>query len=359
MDIKKLSLDTDIDTVLNHYDFDFSKVEITPLGNGHINSTYRLTTPKFEFVLQKINHDIFTKTVELSENAQKINTHLAKQNVLGNYPLQIPQQVLTKNGKTTIKVGSNFWRLMEFINNSYTLEEVASPKQAALVARSFAQFSNALSNFPAAELSVIIKDFHDISFRLNQLNNAIITNPLSRLSACKEQVDFCLSQQHFIKQVIEISEKLPLHVTHNDTKINNLLFSQGDIPCAVIDLDTCMPGLLMHDFGDMVRTCCSNLAEDDTSTETMVFKYDIFDALITNYLAALGDTITPLEKESLIVGAKLLPFIIGVRFLTDHLEGDHYFHVDHQNHNLDRAKSQFQLFKLVTEAEPKLIKYIQ
>lgn len=357
MDIKKLSLNTDIDTVLNNYDFDFSDVEITPLGNGHINSTYKLTTPSFEFVLQKINHDIFTKTVELSENAHKINTHLAKQNATGNYPLQVPQQLLTKDGDTTIKIGSNYWRLMEFISDSYTLEEVTSVEQAALVARSFAHFSGALSDFPAEELSVIIKDFHDISFRLSQLNEAIISNPKNRLNQCKELVDFCLSQQSFINDVIEISHKLPLHVTHNDTKINNLLFAKGDVPCAVIDLDTCMPGLLMHDFGDMVRTCCSNLAEDDTSSEKMVFKYDIFEALITNYIAAFGKTITQLEKESLIVGAKLLPFIIGVRFLTDHLEGDHYFHVDRKDHNLDRAKSQFQLFKLVEDAEPKLIKY--
>jgi Ser/Thr protein kinase RdoA (MazF antagonist) len=357
MDIKKSALNTDIDTVLNNYNFDFSDVEISPLGNGHINSTYKLTTEKYEFVLQKINHDVFTKTVELSENAHKINTHLAKQNLLGKYPLSVPQQLLTKEGKTAIKIGSNYWRLMEFISDSYTLEEVSSPEQAALVARSFAQFSGALSNFPAEELSVIIKDFHDISFRLRQLNDAISSDSQGRLAQCKEQVDFCLSQQSFINEVVEISKKLPLHVTHNDTKINNLLFAKGDLPCAVIDLDTCMPGLLMHDFGDMVRTCCSNLAEDDTSTETMVFKHDIFEALITNYLAAFGDKLSQLEKDSLLVGAKLLPFIIGVRFLTDHLEGDHYFHVDRENHNLDRTKSQFQLFKLVSEAEPSLIKY--
>jgi Ser/Thr protein kinase RdoA (MazF antagonist) len=358
MDIKDSPLNTDINIVLNSYDFDFSDVEINPLGNGHINSTYKLTTPNAEFVLQKINHDIFTKTVELSENAQKINTHLAKQNALGNYPLHVPQLLLTKNGETTIKIANNYWRLMEFISDSYTLEEVSSPKQASLVARSFAQFSGALSNFPAEELTVIINDFHDISFRLSQLNEAIAANAENRLNQCQEQVDFCLSQQGFIDEVIEISQKLPVHVTHNDTKINNLLFAKGDLPCAVIDLDTCMPGLLMHDFGDMVRTCCSNLAEDDTSTEKMVFKYDIFEALITNYLAAFGDNITQLEKESLIVGAKLLPFIIGVRFLTDHLAGDHYFHVDRKNHNLDRAKSQFQLFKLISEAESKLVKYV-
>lgn len=357
MDNKAVSLNTDIDTVLNNYDYDFSKVEISPLGNGHINNTYKLTTADAEFVLQQVNHDIFPKTVELSSNAQKINDHLIQQKAQGNYPLSVPQQLLTKTGATCIKIGRNYWRLMEFISNSYTLEEVESPEQAALVATAFAQFSCALSNFPAKDIAVIIDDFHEISFRMQQLTEAVKNDAKGRLAACQDLVDFCFAQQNFIEYVVNISQQLPLHVTHNDTKINNLLFTTGDMPCAVIDLDTCMPGLLMHDFGDMVRTCCSNLAEDDTSSEKMVLKLDIFEALITNYQNTFADKITDLEKESLIVGAKLLPFIIGTRFLTDHLNGDNYFHVSRKNHNLDRAKSQIQLFKLVSEAEPELVKF--
>jgi Ser/Thr protein kinase RdoA (MazF antagonist) len=356
MDNKKASLHTDIDTVLNNYDFDFSKAEIDVLGNGHINNTYKLTTPEAEFVLQQINHDIFTKTVELSSNAQKINVHLLQQKNNGNYPLSVPQQLLTKAGDTCIKIGSNYWRLMEFISNSYTLEEVKSPEQAALVATAFANFSCALSNFPANDIAVIIEDFHDISFRMRQLKEAVANNAQDRLADCQALVNFCFDQQHFIDHVVDISKKLPLHVTHNDTKINNLLFTSGDKPCAVIDLDTCMPGLLMHDFGDMVRTCCSNLAEDDTSTDKMFLKLDIFEALIQSYQNAFGDKLTSLEKDSLIVGSKLLPFIIGTRFLTDHLNGDNYFQVSRENHNLDRAISQVQLYSLVCEAEPELVK---
>jgi len=355
MDNKKASLKTDIDTVLNNYNYDFSKVEIAVLGNGHINNTYKLTTPNAEFVLQQINHDVFPKTVELSSNAQKINQHLLQQKNSGNYPLSVPQQLPTNTGETCIKIGANYWRLMEFISNSYTLEQVESPEQAALVATAFANFSCALSDFPANDIAVIIDDFHEISFRMRQLSEAVANDNEGRLAACRDLVGFCFAQQEFIDHVIDISNKLPIHVTHNDTKINNLLFTTGDKPCAVIDLDTCMPGLLMHDFGDMVRTCCSNLAEDDTSSEKMVLKLDIFEALITNYQNTFADKITELEKESLIVGAKLLPFIIGTRFLTDHLNGDNYFHVSRKDHNLDRAKSQIQLFKLVSEAEPELV----
>jgi Ser/Thr protein kinase RdoA (MazF antagonist) len=359
MESKTASLHKDINTVLNNYGFDFSKMEITPLGNGHINSTYKLTTPDCQFVLQQINHEIFPQTLALTENAQKINQHLLDQKNKGNYPLSVPGQILTSKGHTCIKVNNNYWRLMEFIENSYTLEEVESPEQAALVASAFAKFSCALSDFPAKDIAVIITDFHDISFRMRQLKEAVANNNQDRLADCQALVKFCFEQQDFIDEVVDISKKLPLHVTHNDTKINNLLFTTGDKPCAVIDLDTCMPGLLMHDFGDMVRTCCSNLAEDDTSTDKMYLKLDIFEALIQSYQQAFGNKMSSLEKQSLIVGAKLLPFIIGTRFLTDHLNGDKYFQVNRENHNLDRAISQMQLFSLVSEAEPTLVELAQ
>ncbi len=355
MDNKAASLLTNIDRVLNHYDYDFANVEMTSLGNGHINNTYKLSTPEFEFVLQQINHNVFTKVVELSGNAQKINQHLLQQKSAGNYPLSVPQQVLTKAGESCIKVGANYWRLMEFISNSYTLEKVKSPEQAILVASAFAEFSCALSDFPANDLAVVIDDFHNISFRMRQLKEAVATNLQGRLSGCQALVNFCFNQKSFIEQVVDISKKLPLHVTHNDTKINNLLFTTGDNPCAVIDLDTCMPGLLMHDFGDMVRTCCSNLAEDDTSIDEMVLKFDIFEALIQSYQNAFGDKMTALEKDSLIVGAKLLPFTLATRFLTDHLNGDTYFQIHRKNHNLDRAINQIQFFTLVCQAEPELV----
>ena len=230
MDNKSASLHSDIDTVLNNYDYDFAEVEIVVLGNGHINNTYKLTTPDCEFVLQQINHVVFPKTAELSGNAQKINLHLQRQKNIGNYPLSVPQQILSKTGETFSKVGANYWRLMEFISNSYTLEEVESPKQAALVANAFAEFSCSLSDFPVEELAVIIEDFHDISFRMRQLNEAVHNDLQGRLSSCHTLVNFCLAQQDFINHVIDISKKLPLHVTHNDTKINNLLFTEGDMP---------------------------------------------------------------------------------------------------------------------------------
>jgi Ser/Thr protein kinase RdoA (MazF antagonist) len=353
-------INADIELLLTHYNYDFSQATVTYLGQGHINITFKVCTPERDFVLQKINHEIFTKPLQLCNNAQQINQHLLEQRNKAKYPLMVPQHILSRDGQSVVKIAENYWRLMDFVEESYTLEKVSSSIQAAQVAKAFAQFCCALSDFPAEKLAIIIADFHDIGFRMRQLSDAVASDNENRLSDCQEVVDFCLSQQCFIEQVVEISSKLPLHVTHNDTKINNLLFSKTDnSPCAVIDLDTCMSGLLMHDFGDMVRTCCSNLAEDDAGTEGMVFNIDIFKALITNYVRAFGDKLSLLERQSLIVGAKLLPFIIATRFLTDHLNGDKYFHMSRANQNLDRAKNQLQLYKLVVEIEPELVSFIQ
>ena len=351
---------TDIERLLTHYNYDFSQATVVSLGNGHINSTFKLCASERDFVLQKLNHEIFTKPLQLCHNAQQINQHLLEQKNKAKYPLIVPQHILSKDGRSVVKIAENYWRLMDFVEESYTLEKVSSSMQAAQVAKAFAQFSGALSDFPADKLAVIIADFHDISFRMRQLCDAQASDNENRLNDCQELVDFCLSQQYFIDQVVEVSSKLPLHVTHNDTKINNLLFSKTDNkPCAVIDLDTCMPGLLMHDFGDMVRTCCSNLAEDDAGTEGMLFNINIFEALVTNYVRAFGNKINLLERQSLIVGAKLLPFIMGTRFLTDHLNGDKYYQVNRANQNLDRARNQLQLYKLVVEHESELVSFIQ
>jgi len=360
MDDKNIPYSRDIQLLLSHFEQDFTTASLAPLGNGHINDTFKLVTATNSYVIQRINHEVFPDPVALCNNAQLINQHLSKQKLNNGYPLFVPQHLLTITGDSAVKIGENYWRIMEFIESSYTLESVTTPKQAALVAQAFAQFSHTLSQFPAKNLTLIIKDFHDISSRMTQLRQAVTNDLHGRLYDCKDVVDFCFSQQKFIEQVIEISNKLPVHVTHNDTKINNLLFSASSHqPCAVIDLDTCMPGLLMHDFGDMVRTCCSNLAEDDTDIDSMVLNLSIFEALIINYQDTFADSITESEKQSLIVGARLLPFIIGTRFLTDHLNGDKYFHTSRVNHNLDRAKNQLQLYKLITAAESNLQQFVK
>ena len=342
-------LSEEIKHVLSNYGINSSQAKLEPLGDGHINKTYKLTVNDEALVLQKINHQIFTSPSDLIQNTQIINQYLQEKVRIGTYEMKVPQQIRSISHQLFVTHNENYWRLMEYVNDSYTVAQVTSRTQAKQVSQAFATFNNALQFLPTEELNTIIKDFHNLDARMKQLCGAIENNTAGRLSNCREIVYKFLDQKDFISQIAEIIPKLPTRITHNDTKINNLLFSNHtNQPCAVIDLDTCMPGYLMHDFGDMVRTCCSNLAEDDPDIDKMVFKKDIFEILQINYEKGFLNSLSEIEKESMLLGAKVLPFIIGARFLTDYLNGDSYFNTTRENQNLDRAKNQFRLFELVS-----------
>jgi len=344
-----------LNQVLPHFGCSLNNSTVSPLGNGLINQTYLVRNINAVFVLQCINKNVFKIPSQVIDNAELINNHLLSKKDKGHYPLESISQLHSSDKEPMVIVNDSHWRAIQYIPNCYTVESVTTAEQAHQVGTAFAQFTAALSDFPAASLAEIIPDFHDLNYRISELRAAINNDPANRLNLCQDVVHFCLAQQEFINEVSEITSQLPIHVTHNDTKINNLLFSsKTKNPIAVIDLDTCMPGYLMHDFGDMVRTCCSNLPEDGKNIEDMSVRMDIFSALIKAYIASFGNKMTALEKDSLIIGAQLLPFMIGVRFLTDYLDGDNYFHVDHKTHNLERTKNQLQLYKLLQERKTEL-----
>jgi len=341
--------------VLPHYNCSLNNSTVTTLGNGLINATYLVRNINTSFVLQRINDHVFKSPEQVINNAELINQHLLRQKEHGNYPLEPIWQISSKDNSPMVHIESGHWRAIQFIPNCYSVEIVETPIQALQAATAFAQFTSALTDFPASQLTEIIPNFHNLSFRIQQLQQVVDTNPMERLVDCQSLVDFCLSQKEFINQVTMMVDKLPVQVTHNDTKINNLLFNaKTDAPIAVIDLDTCMPGFVMHDFGDMVRTCCSNLAEDSTDIEKMSLRLDIFSALASGYIETFANKLSTLEKESLVIGAQLMPFMVAIRFLTDYLDGDQYFQTDHVKHNLDRAKNQLNLFKLLHKAQPVL-----
>lgn len=353
------SKEANLEFVVSQYGVNFAEAQISPLGNGLINSTYLVKHPDNTFVLQKINQAVFKQAKNVIGNADIIDEFLSQAQARGEYPLASIGQLATVDGKRCVELGDELWRTLYFIPDCFSVEAIENTQQAAQAATAFAQFTSALSGFDAKKLAVIIPDFHNLASRLEQLQTAIAENPVSRLSECQAQVNFCLSQTEFIEEVAAMVAELPLHVTHNDTKINNLLFSKDtQEPAAVIDLDTCMPGYLMHDFGDMVRTCCSNLPEDGANIDEMSVRLDIFEALLGAYIKGFGGKIGELEKQSLITGARLLPFMIGVRFLTDFIDGDNYFHTKYPEHNLVRAKNQFQLYKLLNDQLVQLQTYL-
>ncbi|GAA5139667.1 phosphotransferase enzyme family protein [Thalassotalea piscium] len=346
---------TAINKVLPHYHCSLNNSTVAPLGNGLINSTFLVRSINGNFVLQKINPYVFSKPAEVINNAELINNHLLSKQAQGQYQLTPMRQIKNNLESVFSLVENEYWRAIEYIPNCYTVEVVETPEQAQQVANAFAKFTYALGDFPAHELTTIIPNFHSLNHRLLQLQTAVEKNSCDRLTLCSELVAFCFAQHQFIEQVATLEHNLPLRVTHNDTKINNLLFSaNNNKPIAVIDLDTCMPGFIMHDFGDMVRTCCSNLPEDGTNLEKMQVREDILSALAQGYLGELDTKISVLEKQSLVIGAQLLPFMIGIRFLTDFIDGDKYFHTDYKSHNLDRAKNQIKLYSSLQEIQPKI-----
>ena len=344
-----------LDTVVEHYQLSSLNYSALPLGNGLINDTYLITSANKPFVLQRINNHVFQKPWQVTKNADLINQHLLVKKSHGEYPLATIGQLLSTDNKSLLQLNSGFWRAIEFIPNSYSVDIVETPEQAEKAAKAFAQFNAALSDFPAQNLAEIIPNFHNLAHRLQQLTAATNADNAQRKTHCQDIINACFAQQSFINEVAEMVRKLPVKVTHNDTKINNLLFdTKSHQAIAVIDLDTCMPGYLMHDFGDMVRTCCANLPEDGHEIEKMRIRLDIFKALAKGYISTLNGTISKSETESLIVGALMIPFMMAVRFLTDYLDGDKYFHVQHSQHNLVRAKNQLHLFKLLMQQRQQL-----
>jgi Ser/Thr protein kinase RdoA (MazF antagonist) len=342
--------------VLAHYGYNIANCKISALGNGLINTTFLVKIADKSLVLQRLNQSVFKSPQLVLNNADLISKHLKTKVNLKQYALTPIWQYQTLAHTNHAKVAGEFWRCLYYVPDSQTIKKITNTEQARIVATAFAQFNAALSDFNSDRLAIIIPDFHHLPARLAQLNDAMENADPVRLTLAKSLVDFCLCQQTFIDSVANTIATLPIRVTHNDTKINNLLFSSTSAqPISVIDLDTCMPGYLMHDFGDMVRTSCSSLAEDDSNIDSMTINSDIFSALANAYISAFAGELSTAEQQSLLVGARLMPFMIGMRFLTDFLNNDKYFHTQYLEHNLVRAKNQLQMFKLLCKLDLELL----
>lgn len=332
--------------------------EILPFGNGHINQTFLLKNGSNKLILQQINTAIFSSPLDLVQNALKIEQHLLAKQQQGSYPLEVLRQQAKADGSYLAGQRQDL-RALQFIHDGSSIEVVENPQQAFAAALTFGQFAAALADFDAKTLVTLLPDFHNLGMRFSQLKQAISNNAAGRLKDCQALVDFCLAQQHLVVELEQLCEKLPLRVCHNDTKINNMLYSeQQQRGIAAIDLDTCMPGFWLFDFGDMVRTCCSPEPEDSLDTAAVKIRPEIFKALAEGYLTGLAGVISKAEQQSLLLGAKVMCLMIGIRFLADHLNGDLYFSVKRDNHNLQRAHNQIRLYQDLLQQQTELAAYL-
>ena len=343
---------------------DGTLVAAAPYGSGHINDTYRVSfdthgTPA-HLLLQRINHRIFQDPVALMENIHRVTTHVASR--IAGQP-DAARRVLTliptrAGGYLHIDQQANYWRAYRFVEHTATYDSVRSPEQAFQAGRAFGEFQNYLADLPAPRLRDTIPNFHHTPSRFAALERAIETDPANRAAACAAEIQFALDRRSLTTVLLDAN--LPERVTHNDTKINNLLFDDatGESIC-VIDLDTVMPGLSAYDFGDLVRTTTTTSAEDEQDLSRVEMQFPLFEALARGYLSAAGRFLTPDEKRLLPMGGNLITFEIAIRFLTDHLNGDTYFKVHRPHHNLDRTRTQFKLLTSLEQNQPRIDSLLQ
>lgn len=333
-----------------------NKVEqICPLGNGLINDSFLVATSGNapDYVLQKINTGIFPDVEALQRNIDVVTNHIRKK-LENEGEKDIDRKVLrfipaVSDGKTYSNVGSEYWRMSEFIEGSKTIGEV-TPSTAEAAGLAFGRFESMLSDCKE-NISEIIPDFHTMSWRLRQLDDALNSDRMKRAADLSELLGLIEEDRDLmcLAENLHKEGKLPKRICHCDTKVNNMLFDENDNVLCVIDLDTVMPSFVFSDFGDFLRTAACTAAEDEPDLEKIDFRMDIFAAFSEGYLKSTAEFLTPLEKQMLPIGTAMFPFMQGVRFLTDWLDGDRYYKISYPEHNLVRARAQFQLYRKVRD----------
>lgn len=332
-----------------------------PFGSGHINDTYLLT---FEIgdmgdmsaILQRMNREIFLKPVELMENIVGVTSHLREKIIEnGGDPERETLNIIpAKDGKAYyIDSKGEYWRSYKFITDAKCYDQVEKPEDFYESAVAFGNFQRLLADYPADTLHETIKGFHDTRARFEVFKQAVAQDVFGRAASVAREIEFVLAHEETARVFGELQEKgqVPLRVTHNDTKLNNIMIDNSTRKgICVIDLDTVMPGLAMNDFGDSIRFGASTAAEDEKDLSKVSCSMELFEIYVKGFLQGCAGSLTPKEVELLPMGAKVMTYECGMRFLTDYLQGDHYFKIHREDHNLDRARTQF---KLVEDMEGK------
>ena len=320
-------------------------------GEGHINQTYAVTeqTTQKRYILQKINTDTFKDPDGLMENICGVTDFLrekAKQR--GADPERATLHVaLTKAGKPYYKAADGgCWRVYDFVENTVCLQQVQSAEDFYQSAVAFGNFQHQLADYPANTLHETIPHFHDTPKRFADFQRAVAEDRMGRAAQVQREIEFVRAREADYHVMVDLlaAGKLPLRVTHNDTKLNNILMdAKTGKARAIIDLDTIMPGSMLFDFGDSIRTGANDCAEDEPDQSKVHFDLHLYEVFAKGYLSTAGASMSMAEKKRLAWGARLMTLECGIRFLTDYLEGDHYFHIARPDHNLDRARTQFKL----------------
>lgn len=333
----------------------------TLFGHGHINETYLCTCDSgVSYILQKINRYVFPNPEELMENITAVTSFMAEQGA----PWQRSMHLIpTLEGKYyDVDENGEYWRMYNFVTPSRCLQRAGTEEDFYKAGLVFGRFQKKLADFPAGILHEPIKGFHNTPERYRQFREALEKDPIGRAKECGREIEFALKYEKEAGVIVDLLEsgELPVRVTHNDTKLNNILFDYdtGE-PLCVIDLDTVMPGSSLYDYGDSIRFGASTAEEDEQDLSKVRMDVRLFQLFTEGYLKGCDGSLTEKEIRMLPTGAKLMTLECGVRFLTDYLSGDPYFRIHRKAHNLDRARTQFKLVKEIEEHQTELQRIVE
>jgi len=336
----------------------------TPYGSGHINDSYRVSCSGsigiVRYLMQRVNERVFKNTIALMENVERVTAHLAAK--VDGEP-EATRRVLTlvptrAGANCHVDAEGQTWRMYRFIENARTYDAVESVEQAFQAASAFGRFQRMLVDLPAPRLHDTIPDFHNTPKRYEALEQTIAADVAGRAKQVQNEIDFVRERSSILNVLQAVG--LPERITHNDTKFNNVMLDDvnGEAIC-VVDLDTVMPGLVLHDFGDMVRTTTSPAPEDEPDLSKVIMQFPMFDALLRGYLSTAGDFLTRAEEQHLVVASKVIALEQGIRFLTDYIAGDTYYKVHRKGQNLDRCRTQWKLVASIEQQEVAMRKLLR
>ena len=334
--------------ILSQFGFKEKDCSITPFGNGLINSTWRVESENKKYILQCINNNIFKNPEEIAFNIRMIADYL-KEHFPG-YLFVNPYPAI--DGNDLVKTNDGYFRMFPFIENSHTIDVVEKPEQAYEAAKQFGRFSKLLSGIDTSMLKITLPDFHNLSLRYQQFENALQHGQADRIRQSSDLILFIKEHKNIVDEFEMCKTKLIIRCTHHDTKISNILFDKDDKGLCVIDLDTVMPGYFISDVGDMMRTYICPVSEEEQDFSKIKVRTEFYEAIVNGYLSEMGEELNEFEKKYFHYAGKFMIYMQAIRFLTDHLNDDVYYGAKYEGHNFVRAVNQITLLKCFCERLP-------
>jgi len=360
----------DVTNIAKEFKIDGVIAEVREYGTGHIHSTYKVTTIENsspDYILQRINDQIFPNVEELTQNLIRITEHIRSvlksrysDDEVEKHSVEV---VRTQDHKGFYKdkERGDYWRVFKFIKEAKTVDVLESKHQAKAMGRALGEFQELMLDLPLPRLSDTIPDFHNTTFRIDKLKNSIYKDPLTRYSEIRNETEYLFGFENEMRSFLKKTEDgvIPMRYVHQDVKLSNVLFDESDAILCLIDLDTVMSGYFFYDFGDAIRGGMNTGAEDEKDVTKISLNLDLFKAFAAGYIQASKSFITWDEVETLVFGAKIMTYEQAIRFIDDYLNGDIYYKVNYAEHNLIRAKSQIAYFKDISRHFNEMNQYVK